>query len=38
LALSVNTISTYRLRMLEKMKMLSNADLVQYSIHHGLID
>jgi len=38
LALSVNTISTYRLRMLEKMKMLSNADLVQYSIQHGLID
>ncbi len=38
LALSVNTISTYRLRMLEKMNMRSNADLVQYSILHGLIE
>lgn len=37
LALSVNTISTYRLRMLEKMNMRSNADLVHYSILRGLI-
>ncbi len=38
LALSVNTISTYRLRLLEKMNMGSNAELVQYSIQQGLID
>lgn len=37
LALSVNTISTYRLRVLEKMKMRSNAELVQYTIQQGLI-
>lgn len=37
LTLSVNTISTYRLRILEKMHLRSNAELVQYSIQHGLI-
>jgi len=37
LALSVNTVSTYRSRILEKMKLRSNAELVQYSIRHGLI-
>jgi len=38
LALSVNTVSTYRARILEKMKLRSNAELVQYSIRHGLIE
>jgi len=38
LALSVNTISTYRLRVLEKMGVRSNAELVQYCIQHGLIE
>ncbi len=38
LSLSMNTISTYRHRMLEKMKMGSNAEVVHYSIQHGLID
>ena len=37
LTLSVNTISTYRLRILEKMHLRSNAELVQYSVQHGLI-
>ncbi|HVG15517.1 MAG TPA: response regulator transcription factor [Chitinophagaceae bacterium] len=35
--LSVNTISTYRLRILGKLNMKTNADLVQYSIAHRLI-
>lgn len=38
LSLSVNTVSTYRLRLLEKMGLRTNADLVQYAIHHGLSD
>jgi DNA-binding NarL/FixJ family response regulator len=35
--LSVNTISTYRLRILRKLHMKTNADLVQYAITHQLI-
>jgi len=38
LSLSVNTISTYRLRLLEKMNLRTNADLTQYAIQHGLMD
>lgn len=37
LHLSANTISTYRSRILEKMSMKSNADLIQYAIHHHLL-
>ncbi len=36
LHLSPNTISTYRARILEKMKLKSNADLIQYAIEHNL--
>ena len=35
LSLSVNTISTYRSRILEKMHMTSNADITKYAIEHG---
>jgi DNA-binding NarL/FixJ family response regulator len=35
--LSVNTISTYRTRLLQKMKMSSNAELVRYAIDHQLV-
>ncbi|MDP8208466.1 MAG: response regulator transcription factor [Candidatus Electryonea clarkiae] len=38
LFLSQNTISTYRQRILEKMNMSSNADLIHYAIKHKLID
>ena len=38
LALSDKTISTYRARMLDKMGMSSNAELVRYAIENGLID
>ena len=34
---SVNTISTYRTRILTKMGMSSNADLTHYAIHNHLI-
>lgn len=38
LSLSVNTISTYRARILEKMSMKTTADLIAYAIHHRLLD
>jgi DNA-binding NarL/FixJ family response regulator len=36
LALSVKTVSTYRARLLQKMGLRSNADLVQYAIRNNL--
>jgi len=36
LALSEKTISTYRTRLLEKMQMHSNAELIQYALREGL--
>jgi len=38
LSLSVKTVSTYRSRILDKMKMVSNADLTYYAIKNNLID
>ena len=38
LALSEKTISTYRTRLLEKMQMHSNAELIQYALREGLVD
>jgi len=37
LALSAKTVSTYRTRILEKMAVDTNADLVRYAARHGLI-
>jgi len=37
LGLSVNTISTYRIRILEKLKMKTNAELTHYAIKNGLV-
>jgi two-component system invasion response regulator UvrY len=37
LHLSINTISTYRSRILEKMEMDSNADIIHYAIKNELI-
>lgn len=36
LSLSVNTISTYRLRIMDKMKMNTNADIIRYVIENNL--
>lgn len=36
-SLSVNTISTYRARILEKMNMRTNAELTHYSISNNII-
>lgn len=38
LFLSVKTISTYRTRLLAKLGLESNADLVRYALRHELID
>ncbi|MBE0510889.1 MAG: response regulator transcription factor [Gammaproteobacteria bacterium] len=38
LSLSVKTISTYRTRILDKMKMKQNAELTHYAIKHQLLD
>jgi DNA-binding NarL/FixJ family response regulator len=36
LSLSVKTISTYRTRILEKMKVENNSDMVKYIMLHDL--
>ncbi|TVR60377.1 MAG: DNA-binding response regulator [Spirochaetaceae bacterium] len=36
--LSVNTVNSYRSRLLAKMRLASNADLVHYVLRHNLID
>ncbi|MFQ5482669.1 MAG: response regulator [Nitrospinaceae bacterium] len=38
LTLSVNTISTHRSRILQKMKMKNNAQLTHYAIQTGLVE
>jgi two-component system invasion response regulator UvrY len=38
LSLSVKTVSTYRTRILEKMRMNSNALLIRYAIQHKLVE
>ncbi len=37
LDLSVKTVSTYRSRILEKMKFEDNADITKYVLEHGLL-
>jgi len=37
LGLSAKTVSTYRTRVLEKMGMSSNSELIRYAVRHGLI-
>ena len=38
LSLSIKTVSTYRTRILEKMNMKNNAQLVRYAIQHRLVE
>jgi two-component system invasion response regulator UvrY len=38
LALSVKTVSTYRARLLKKLKMRNNAELIRYAIKEGLVN
>jgi len=37
LFISVKTVSTYRARVLEKMKLTTNADLTTYALRNGLV-
>lgn len=37
LRLSVKTVSTYRTRILEKMSLGSNAEIIQYAVRNGLV-
>jgi len=38
LNLSVKTVSVYRARLLEKMRLHNNAELTHYGLKHGLVD
>jgi len=38
LAINVKTVSTYRRRILEKLEVSSNAELVQYAVRNRLVD
>ena len=38
LALSPKTVSVYRTRLLEKMRLSNNAELTHYAIKHGLVE
>ena len=38
LEISLSTVSTHRLRILKKMNMKSNADIIRYTIEHGLVE
>jgi two-component system invasion response regulator UvrY len=38
LSLSAKTVSTYRTRLLEKMDLKTNAEIIRYAIKNGLIE
>ncbi len=38
LSLSESTVSTYRMRILQKMNLKNNSDLIHYGIEHGLVE
>ena len=38
LSLSISTVNTYRMRILEKMKMGTNAELTRYAVENHLIE
>ncbi len=38
LSLSAKTISTYRARLLEKMNLKTNAEIIRYAIENGLLE
>ena len=38
LHISIKTVSTYRTRILEKMSLKTNADLIYYAIKNNLVD
>ena len=38
LSLSKSTVSTYRVRILDKLNVRSNAEITRYALHHGLVN
>jgi len=38
LSLSKSTVSTYRVRILDKLNVKSNAEITRYAIQHGLVN
>jgi DNA-binding CsgD family transcriptional regulator len=38
LFISINTVSTYRARILEKMRMKNVAEIVRYAVKNDLLD
>jgi DNA-binding CsgD family transcriptional regulator len=38
LCLSVKTVSTYRKRVIEKMGLKNNSQIMRYAVRHGLVD
>jgi two-component system invasion response regulator UvrY len=38
LSLSVKTVSTHKTRIMEKMGITNQVELVRYAMHHGLLD
>ena len=38
LSLSINTISTYRIRILEKLNLKNNAEITHYALKNRLVD
>jgi len=38
LHLSITTVSTYRARVLDKMNIATNADIIRYALHNRLVD
>jgi len=38
LAISSKTVSTHKMRLMQKMSISTNADLVRYAVSHGLIE
>jgi len=36
-ALSAKTISTHKMRLMQKLGLANNADLIRYAIRHGLV-
>jgi len=38
LALSIKTVSTYRARLLDKLQLTNNAELIRYALDHHLVD
>jgi DNA-binding NarL/FixJ family response regulator len=38
LSLSLSAVSTHRTRILRKMNMKSNADIIRYALREGLVE